>query len=105
MNEEKYRQLESEILEDCQIKLRKLRLKYVEENRLYNIGDYVHNVTGIIKVEKISYSMFFNTVEIDYYGYRYKIVKGELSRTKCNKLSKLTQGNYLKLLNLDNLSY
>ena len=42
-------------------------------------GDFIYNVTGIIKVEKIDYITFRDMVEVKYYGYRYKKVNGEIT--------------------------
>lgn len=98
MNIEEYKKIENEINEECQIKLHNLRLDFVEQNRKYNIGDFVFNVTGIIKVDYIGYEMFREGIEIVYSGYRYKKNKGEIIRTKDRNISSLWESNNLKLL-------
>ncbi len=98
MNIEDYRNLENEIDEEHKLKLHRLRTEYVEKNRKLNVGDFVFNVTGIIKVNKVGYEIFFDNVEIVYSGYRYKNIKGELSRTKDKKISSMWESHSLKLL-------
>lgn len=99
MNIEEYQKSEKEIHDSYKFELHRLRLKYVESNKKFNVGDFVFNVTGIIKVDKISYEMFFNSIEITYSGYRYKKIKNELSRTKDKNISTMMQSHNLKLLN------
>jgi hypothetical protein len=77
--------------------LHALNQKYVEEIAEFRVGDFIYNVTGIIKVEKISYDMMFDKPQVVYYGYRYKKFKGELLKTKDKKLSKL-RDNVKKLV-------
>lgn len=103
MNIEVYRKFENEIIEESILKLHRLRNDYVEKNRKFNVGDFVFNVTGIIKVEKISYEIFFNNIEIVYSGYRYKKIKGKLSRTKDKKISSIWESYNLKLLKNGNI--
>jgi len=98
MNIEEYKKLENEINEECKLKIHKLRNEYIEKNKKFNIGDFVFNVTGIIKVEKVSYEIFFDGIEIVYSGYRYKKNNDELSRTKDKKISSMWESNNLKLL-------
>jgi len=98
MNIEEYRKIKKEITEECNLKTHNLRTEYVEKNKKFNIGDFVFNVTGIIKVEKVSYEMSFDGIEIVYSGYRYKKNKGELLRTKDKKISSMWETHYLKLL-------
>lgn len=63
--------------------------KYANDNARYSIGDFVYNVTGIIKVDKITYDKVLDNIDIAYIGLRYKRLKGELLRTKDNKPAKL----------------
>jgi len=98
MNIQEYKSLENEINKEYELKINQLRNDYVEKNRKYNVGDFVYNVTGIIKIERVGYEVFWNNIEIVYYGYRYKKLKGELLRTKDNKLSCISESNGLKLL-------
>jgi hypothetical protein len=96
MNIEEYRKLENEINEECKLKIHKLRNEYIEKNKKFNIGDFVFNVTGIIKVERVSYKIFCDGIV--YSGYRYKKNNDELSRTKDKKISSMWESNNLKLL-------
>ncbi len=98
MNIADYIKLENEINEEYKLKLHKLRKVYVDKNKKYNIGDFVFNVTGIIKVERISYEIFLNSIEIVYHGYRYKKNNNVLSRTKNKKISSMRESHNLKLL-------
>jgi hypothetical protein len=70
-------------------KLHLLRMDFVVENAQFKVGDFIGNVTGIIKVEDIGYEVMRDMPEIVYHGYRYKKVKGVLSRTKDMKMSHL----------------
>ncbi len=90
-----YRKIENELLNDYKLKLHLLRAEYVEKNKLYNIGDFIYNVTGIIKVSKIGYEIKFrdNEIEIVYSGHRYKKAHGELSRTKDDVISRMLQSH------------
>jgi len=98
MNIEEYKKTENKINEEYKLKLHKLRNEYVNKNKKYSISDFVFNVTGIIKVEKVSYEIFFNNIEIVYSGYRYKKNKKQLLRTKDKKISSMRESNNLKLL-------
>lgn len=98
MNIEDYKKIENEICDSHKLELHKLRTEYVEKNKKFNIGDFVFNVTGIIKINKINYEIFFNNIEIVYSGYRYKKVKNEISRTKDKKISSMWESRNLKLL-------
>lgn len=98
MNIVDYKKIENEICDSHKLELHKLRTEYVEKNKKFNIGDLVFNVTGIIKVDKISYEIFFDKIEIVYSGYRYKKVKNEISRTKDKKISSMWESHNLKLL-------
>jgi len=93
-----YKKIENEIYASHKLELDRLRTEYVETNKKFNIGDFVFNVTGIIKVDKVSYEIFFGDIEIVYFGYRYKKVKGKLSRTKDKKISSMWESHNLKLL-------
>lgn len=98
MNKEDYTKREHELYTQYKTELHKLRTEYVEKNKKFNVGDFVFNVTGIIKVEHIGYVLFFDNVQIIYYGYRYRKVKGEILRTKDNQISSLNESHNLKLL-------
>ena len=63
MNIEDYKKIENEICDSYKLELHKLRTEYVEKNKKFNIGDFVFNVTGIIKVDKVSYERFFDNIE------------------------------------------
>lgn len=80
------REIEKKYKEELHI----IRTQFVERNKEFNIGDFIGNVTGIIKVERISYRIFYDTIDVEYHGYRYKKHHGELLRTKDNKMSSLT---------------
>lgn len=100
MNIIEYRKMENKIYEEYRQKLHKLRTDYVENNKKFNIGDFIGNVTGIIKVERIGYRIFMEdeSIEIIYYGYRYKKFKGNLCRTKNNNISHLWESHNLELI-------
>lgn len=95
---EEYKRLENEFYEEYKIKLHKLRTKYIEKNKKFNIGDYIYNITGIIKVDSIGYDIFGGCIEIKYSGYKYKKYKGKLSRTKDMKIFSIWESYNVKLL-------
>jgi hypothetical protein len=54
-------------------------MQYVQEHAKFKVGDFIGNVTGCIKVEKISYewNKRWTWLVITYSGKRYKKVRGE----------------------------
>lgn len=97
MNTDEYKVKELVIKQECENKLHELRMSFINENAEFKVGDYIGNVTGIIKISRIGYKLIRDIPNIIYNGYRYKKVKGILSRTKDKKISQL--GNYsLKLV-------
>lgn len=91
MNIEDLKRFELVLLQEYERKLHELRLKYVKENAEFKVGDFIGNVTGIIKVDSIGYERFRERFEITYTGLRYWWGKNkELKRTKDNKPSTLT---------------
>lgn len=100
MTREEYLKIENEIYAEHNLKLHRLRTEYVEQNKKFNVGDFVYNVTGIIKVSKISYSLSRNYIYIVYLGYRFKKIKGVLSRTKDKNICRMMELHSLKLLEI-----
>ena len=82
--------------------LHNLCMEYVNTNKKYNIGDYLYNITGIIKVKSISYTKDrYDNIEITYSGYKYKKEKGVLVKNKLYNTNPETKTESLiKLLNL-----
>ena len=97
MNQTEYNESVAKLDEYYNAKIRDLRQKYIIDNAKFKVGDFVGNVTGIIKVEKIHSDLFRGDINIIYSGYRYKKIKGSLYRTKDNKISNLNEDN-LKLI-------
>ena len=102
MTPQEYNGQVDEIYREADARLHRLRLWFVEENAEFKIGDFIYNVTGIIKVDKITYEMFGNEPVIVYKGLRYKKVKGELIRTKDNNISTLIH-NLKIIYNFENI--
>ncbi|MEK6828893.1 MAG: hypothetical protein AABY15_02120 [Nanoarchaeota archaeon] len=98
MNLKEYKEQELEIEKDYELRLHKLRKKYVEDKAEFKKGNFIFNVTGIIKIERVGYKMFFDTPEIVYYGYRYRKIGSSLLRTKNKKISSLQHS--LKLVKI-----
>lgn len=88
--EHKLKKEESRLLEEFESAVHNIRLKFVKENAEFKVGDFIRNVTGIIKVDEIAYEVFMDTIEIVYKGLRYWPYNGELKRTKDKKISSLT---------------
>jgi hypothetical protein len=61
-----------------------LRVQYVNEHAKFKVGDFIGNVTGTIKVERVSYEWTkrWSQFDIVYYGKRYRRIKGEFSLCK-----------------------
>jgi len=92
MTDEEYIRSEEKIKNKYEISIHKLRETFVKENSDFKIGDFIYNVTGIIKISRIEYNInkWSDTPEILYYGLRYKKINGELLRTKDKKISSLS---------------
>lgn len=98
MDQEEFKKKEEEILNHAQSEIRTLRANYIKDKSKFNVGDFIYNVTGIIKVDKITSERFLNDIEIIYQGYRYRKIKGELVRTKSNSISSMWESHDLKSL-------
>lgn len=62
-----------------------LRMDYAKKNALYKIGDFVRSVTSIIKIECIAYEIYFNEINVQYCGYKYRYLdKNTITKTKTN---------------------
>jgi hypothetical protein len=90
MNIDTYKLLEQSLNADYKAKLHKLRLDYVKGLAKFREGEFVCNVTGIIKIEHIAYVMVSSTPTLIYAGYRYKKENGILTRTKDPHLSTIS---------------
>lgn len=95
MTKEEYKTEERNLRTLFELDLHKLKQEYVESNKKFKVGDFVGNVTGIIKVEYISYTDFSDDIEITYIGYRYRKEKGVLYRTKDKKLHNFWESHNL----------
>ena len=96
MKESEYNILSANLTLEYDSKLRNLREEYISKKAEFKVGDFIYNVTGIIKINKIGYDLFRGVPEIIYYGYRYKKVKGKVLRTKDKRISDL-RSNVKKL--------
>ena len=72
-----------------------LIMQYVLEHAKFKVGDFIGNVTGCIKVEKIRYdwNKRWNWLEITYSGKRYKRVRGEFILCKDQRYNPPFQEN------------
>lgn len=92
MTKDKYMQLLSELDERYRVEKSELDHNYFKSvKKRFKVGDFIENVTGVIKVDGISYTICPITYEIEltYIGLRYKKHKGTLTRTKDNRKSYL----------------
>ena len=62
---------ELEIQKDCTRLIESLHQEFIEENAKFKVGDFVRNVTGIIKIESIRYDQYSDG-GITYCGFKYK---------------------------------
>jgi hypothetical protein len=97
MTTQEYADREATLHSELHRKLYDLRMEYVHENAKFKIGDFIGNVTGIIRIQNVGYEVTNAHIEIKYSGYRYKKVNGELIRTKDSKISTLREEN-IKLI-------
>ena len=80
------------------------RKEFVEANKRFDVGDFVFNVTGIIKIDTISYQTFLGVTQVRYVGKRYRKAKGVLIRTKYKYSDSFTDGDNLKKMDITNLT-
>lgn len=81
MTHKEYKDKFNDIRYDYHNKVHHLRKEFVKKNAKYKIGDFIQNVTGIIKVETISYEIVKDEIYIAYFGKKYKKRNGVLTRT------------------------
>lgn len=98
MDIKEYRKLEKEIDDKYKKDIHLLRTQYVNENALFKLGDYVGNITGMILVDKIGYDLLFDKLEIIYSGYRYKKIKGVITRTLDKNICELRENHNLRCI-------
>ena len=92
-------EIEQILLKEYNDSMYPLRQQFAIDNARFNVGDFVFNVTGIIKVDKIGFRLIgctSSSLEITYTGLRYKKEGDILSRTKDEKPSTLI--HHLKLI-------
>jgi len=81
--QEKYLREYKELKADFELEKYKLRKKYTSEMARFKVGDFVGNVTGIIKIDNVTCDVHKDgTLSVVYTGLRYKKIKGKLERTK-----------------------
>lgn len=79
-------------------KVEDLKLKWVEANKRFVKGEYIQNITGIIRVERIGYQEYPNgSLEIYYIGTPYKRLRGKILPSKSTEEKRL-YGDTLKLV-------
>lgn len=100
MTLEEYVKKSQEIFKEYQSKLEKLREEYVIFNKKFNVGDFVYNTTGLIKVEHVTYEIDRDdNIIIIYIGHRYKNQNNVISRTKEVKMTSMREENLKSLKN------
>jgi len=62
---------ELEIQKRCTLLIESLHQEFIEENAKFKVGDFVRNVTGIIKIESIRYDQYSDG-GITYCGFKYR---------------------------------
>ncbi|RPI84577.1 MAG: hypothetical protein EHM34_03360 [Nitrosopumilales archaeon] len=73
---------------EVNLKIHMLRQEYVQEHAKFKVGDFIGNVTGIIKVERIGYECYGKDdelLDIKYFGTRYRKSHGEYIQVKNRK--------------------
>jgi hypothetical protein len=84
-------------------KIDNLNKEYIKDNAKFKIGDFIYNVTGIIKVEYIGLGISGNKPCIEYSGYKYRKEKGILYLTKTFNKYMTKLSNSLSLM--DGIEY
>lgn len=64
---------ELEIQKSCTLLIESLHQEFIEENAKFKVGDFVRNVTGIIKIESIRYDQYSDG-GITYCGFKYNLL-------------------------------
>jgi hypothetical protein len=88
--------LEKEYEEGLRLAIENLKAEYLEMNAKFKIGDFVGNVTGTIKVEKMKCEIFRGSPIIVYTGDRYWKKGTEFIKTKVFLKRTLTQEHGIK---------
>lgn len=70
--------------------------KFVNDNAEFKIGDFIYNVTGIIKIEQIKGELVHGVPHIKYLGYKYHNSKGKLIKTKFYNKEYHSLSHYIK---------
>ena len=94
MNLSEYKAKEIELKADYNSKLKQLQDNYIKDNSPFKVGDYIYNITGMIKVDQIKLN-YYNNLEFIYIGLKYKRIKGVVSRTKDKALYKMINDLHL----------
>ena len=76
------------IVEQYQQQLHNLRMEYVQDNKEYNIGDYIQSLSGngIIKIDEIKYNDNMGMISVMYCGHGYHYIQGRLVRSENDKI-------------------
>lgn len=70
--------------EEFSKKVSNMQSSLLEKYCEYKVGDFVKNVTGIIKIERIEITFWRDQPKIEYFGYRYWWDGNKnLKRTNC----------------------
>lgn len=86
--------------ENHRIRISLLQNNFARNNAKFKVGDFIGNVCGIIKVDKITGKImqYNKSVHIIYHGLRYKKIHGVLSRTKDRKSCEFWERHGLKII-------
>ena len=88
----------AELIKEYDLKKCKVVTKYVNKNTKFKKGDFVYCVLGVIKIENVKWSSFFEDIQISYEGPKYRRDKGKLIRTKSVPRDEfIDYGNIIKL--------
>lgn len=81
MTKQELVQMEESLLSEYQRKLHDLRKSYVESSSRFKVGDFILSLTGIIRIDTVSY-IVGDEVTITYCGLRYRLEGGLLVKDK-----------------------
>ncbi len=80
------------LVEQYEKELHELRMDYVDHNKEFEVGDYVHSRTNrkIIKINDIKYTINMGELLIMYCGFEYVYLQGQLLQNEYQKITCLT---------------
>ncbi len=80
------------IVSQYELQLHDLRMEYVKHNKVFEVGDFIHNLLSgkIIKIDSIKYNNNMGMISVMYCGYEYVYLQGQLLQNEYKEITCLT---------------